>query len=356
VTFGVGWVVLREGAQARWGGERRRQHLFDGLVARTGARVIDGMWPNAVRRGARPGGRLALLRRLLPLRPRLCSVELLRPPSLAVARELTIPAAVAIYDDPVAHAEALGIPLPPERAEELRARRQENLDTFHWQVVPTASFGALAGLDPDRIIVAGNGTDTTEIRVEPWPDQPAVSMISGAAPGRGIELLIEATGLCREALPELRLLLWLVATGEASERYLGELRAAQAARPWVEFATAEPGELSAALGRASVLCVPHPPGAYWDVALPVKVLDSMAAGRPLLVTPRTETVAIVEGHGSGIVATDTAEGLADGMRRLLTDEALSRRLGAAGRRAAEGTYDWRVMGVRLASELLRREG
>jgi glycosyltransferase involved in cell wall biosynthesis len=93
-----------------------------------------------------------------------------------------------------------------------------------------------------------------------------------------------------------------------------------------------------------------------DVALPVKLLDSMAAGRPLLVTPRTETVAIVERHGLGIVANDTAEGLADGMRQLLTDEALAQRLGAAGRRAAETVYDWRVMGDRLATELLRREG
>jgi glycosyltransferase involved in cell wall biosynthesis len=104
-----------------------------------------------------------------------------------------------------------------------------------------------------------------------------------------------------------------------------------------------------------VLSVPHPPGAYMDVALPVKLLDSMAAGRPLLVTPRLETVAIVERHGSGVVAGDSAHDLAEAIVRLVRDEALCRRLGAAGRHAAETVYDWRVMGDRLADELLRRE-
>jgi hypothetical protein len=31
-------------------------------------------------------------------------------------------------------------------------------------------------------------------------------------------------------------------------------------------------------------------------------------------------------------------------------------MGAAGRRAAEETYDWRIVGDRIADEVLRREG
>ncbi len=93
-----------------------------------------------------------------------------------------------------------------------------------------------------------------------------------------------------------------------------------------------------------------------DVALPVKLLDSMAAGRPLVVTPRIETAAIVERTGSGIVTGgDAPADLADGFYRLLRDEKLAHRLGAAAREAAVHEYDWRVVGNRIADEVLRRE-
>src|SRR5206468_3173080 len=103
------------------------------------------------------------------------------------------------------------------------------LDAFRSHVVPTRSFAELIGLDLSRVIVGGNGTDTSRIAPGPWPDQPAVGVISGAAPGRGLELLVEATRLAREAMPDLLLRMWLVATGEESEKYLAGLRVATAA-------------------------------------------------------------------------------------------------------------------------------
>jgi glycosyltransferase involved in cell wall biosynthesis len=106
-----------------------------------------------------------------------------------------------------------------------------------------------------------------------------------------------------------------------------------------------------------VLAVPHPPGAYMDAALPVKLFDSMAAGRPLVVTPRREMAALVERHGAGLVAAgDRAEDLAAALARVLEDPELGRRLGAAARAAAEEEYDWRVIGRRVAEEVLRRAG
>jgi glycosyltransferase involved in cell wall biosynthesis len=106
-----------------------------------------------------------------------------------------------------------------------------------------------------------------------------------------------------------------------------------------------------------VLTIPHPPGEYYDVALPVKLLDSMAAGRPLAVTPRLEGRTIVERHEAGLVtAGDSVEDLAVTLRRLIEDETLARKLGANARRAAVEVYDWNVVGDRLASEILEREG
>ena len=57
--------------------------------------------------------------------------------------------------------------------------------------------------------MATNGTDTEHITSAPEPDDPVLAMVSGAAPGRGIELLVEALRAVRVELPEARLRLAL---------------------------------------------------------------------------------------------------------------------------------------------------
>jgi glycosyltransferase involved in cell wall biosynthesis len=94
-----------------------------------------------------------------------------------------------------------------------------------------------------------------------------------------------------------------------------------------------------------------------DVALPVKLFDSLALGRPLVVTPRTETAAIVARHGVGVVAGgDAVDDLASAIVELAGDDPRARRLGARAREVAEREFDWRVVGDRIAIEVLRREG
>jgi len=350
------WAVLREEQNRRWGGDLRRHHIFARLGARTGARFVHGWTPRSVRQAVRPGRLDVLRRRALPP-PRLAASEMMTENAVALARELADPCVVAIYDDGVAQSAALGIALPAERVEDLRRRRQANLEAFRRQVVPTRSFAELVGLDLDQIIVGGNGTDVRRIRPGPWPSLPAIGLVSGAAPGRGTETIIEAARALRGRVPDLRLLLWLAATGKESERYLDELRASAAGERWIEIATVEYGQLTGALRRASILVIPHPANDYMEVAMPVKLFDSMAAGRPIVVTPRREMAAIVREHGVGVVAAgDAPDDLAEAMAELLGDEARARAIGAAARAAAEHHFDWQVVGERLASAVLEREG
>jgi glycosyltransferase involved in cell wall biosynthesis len=96
-----------------------------------------------------------------------------------------------------------------------------------------------------------------------------------------------------------------------------------------------------------------PPGAYWDVASPVKLFDSMAAGRPVVVTPRLETARVISEANAGLVAaSDRAEDVAAAMAAVLADPERAAEMGAAGRRCAETTYDWRVLSSRLADAVL----
>lgn len=353
------WAVMLEGDRGRWGGELRRRQVFRRLAERTSATLVEGFDPRAVRRTFGP---LSYVPLPLPSlgrgpRPRLAASDPLRPDVLWAMRRLTDPAALAYYDDPIAQTEALGIRLPWARERLLRQKRSANLAAFRWHVVPSRSFAELVGLDVGRVIVAGNGTDTARIRPGEWPHEPTIGMVSGAAPGRGIEALIVAARLVRERIPEVQLRLWLVATGRHTGEYLDVLRQSVAGQSWIHIGGAGYDDLGSALSQATVLTIPHPPGDYMDVALPVKLYDSMAAGRPLVVTPRTETRALVEEHGAGLVAAgDEATDLADALVTVLADADLARRLGAAARFAAEREFDWQIVGDRVASAVLEREG
>jgi glycosyltransferase involved in cell wall biosynthesis len=350
------WVVIRQGERSRWGGELRRRNIFSALAARTNATVVEG-WTNASLVAATHGPRWKTVLRPLVAAPRLASSEQLPESMVAFARQFADPVAVAIYDDAIAQMEAFRIVLEPERLDAIRRRRAMNEALFRWHVVPTASFAALTGLDPARVIVGGNATNAGHVRPGPWPASPTVGLVSGAAPGRGIEALIASARLVRQSMPDLRLLLWLVATSRQSEAYLEGLRNDVQADGWISLGSADHDHLGPELARATVFCIAHPAGAYMDVALPVKLFDSMAAGRPLVVTPRTETRTIVERHGVGIVtAGDRPEDLAEGLLRLLGDESLARRLGAAARTTAETVFDWPIVAGRIADEILRREG
>jgi glycosyltransferase involved in cell wall biosynthesis len=349
------WMIFRPGGAPRWGSEARRQSLFEVLAERTGARSIR-YWTQLDRRGTTIP--LRWLRRPASApRPLLAASE--QPPIRA--RDLIAgwskPFAVAIYDDPVAQSAAFGLELEAGATAPLRERLATSIELFDWLVVPTGSFADLIGLPAGRVIVAGNGTDTRRIVPGPWPDRPVVGLVSGAASGRGIESLVEAAIRLRASRADLLLRLWLVATSPASEAYLAALRTQLAAMPWVEIATVPHDDLGAALASATVLCIPHPANAYMDVALPVKLLDSLAAGRPVVVTPRTEIAEIVARHGAGIIAAgDGPDDLAAAIQPLLADPARARGLGEAARLAAEREFDWRVVGGRLADTLLERAG
>ena len=291
-------------------------------------------------------------------RPMVASTEFLVDKQFAAVGRLGEAAVVDIHDDA----------LPPERrasASRCRPTRptrsrpgcSSNREGFRWLVAPSAAFADLVGLDPARVVVASNGSDTATVRPAPWPDAPAVAFISGAAPRRGIEELVEAVRIVRRRVPDTRLHLWLAATGDDSQAYLDALAASVASEPWIEIGQTPYGELGAALGRATVICIPTPAHAYWDSVAPVKLFDCLAAGRPIVTTPRPETAAIVRDRDAGLVADgDSAEALAARLSELLEDPERARAMGANARAAAERDYDWRVIGERLADQLLARIG
>jgi glycosyltransferase involved in cell wall biosynthesis len=347
------WLVLREGDRRRWGGDLRRHYLFDDLATRTCARILEDRRVDPLTATLRDlrGPSWQVWRP----RPLVASTEFLFEKQLAALGRLGEGAAVDIHDDPFLQNDALGIEMSPDQAAAIRTRIRTNRDAFRWLVAPSAAFADLVGLDPARVVVASNGSDTATVRPAPWPDAPAVAFISGAAPRRGIEELVEAVRIVRRRVPDTQLHLWLAATGDESKAYLEALMSSIASEPWIQIGQTPYGELGAALGRATVLCIPTPAHAYWDSVAPVKLFDCLAAGRPIVTTPRPETAAIVRDRNAGLVAEgDDAEALAAPLEELLADPERARTMGASARAAAEQDYDWGVIGKRLSDELLAR--
>jgi len=340
------WQIVRPVGDGRWGSERRRRRVFERLAQLAGAESVPAYGFVGLQRPGRwvHGAH----------RPWFAASEQVPERWLDVLEKRARPAAVAIYDDRVAQSRALRMDIDPQEGRALTRRLHRNHDAFVVSVVPTLSFAELTGLDPARVIAGGNGTDIERIRPGRWPTRPAVGFVSGASPGRGIETLVDAVRLVRETYHECRLLLWLVTTSPASDAYLDDLRSELAADPWVEIRTAGYDELGRQLAGATVLAIPHPPGDYFDVALPVKLFDSLAAGRPLVITPRIETARVVREIGAGAIAGDDPRDLAAALVSILADETLARRLGAAARLAAESRYDWPIVGDAIARAVLSR--
>jgi glycosyltransferase involved in cell wall biosynthesis len=120
---------------------------------------------------------------------------------------------------------------------------------------------------------------------------------------------------------------------------------------WLRLVQSDSMEIERLLPGVLATVTPRRRSAYNDLAVPIKVLEYLGYGRPLIVTDATETAAIVRDAGCGVVVTDSAEGLAAGIATVAAagpDQL--RRWGEAARQAAiANSWDQRA---RLILELL----
>jgi len=95
------------------------------------------------------------------------------------------------------------------------------------------------------------------------------------------------------------------------------------------------------MGRATVLCQPSMIGGDGNRdALPTVLLEALACGLPTVSTPIAGIPEILDGGRVGkLVPPNDPAALARALRQVLDDEALRRRLAAAGRRHAEERFD-----------------
>jgi hypothetical protein len=117
--------------------------------------------------------------------------------------------------------------------------------------------------------------------------------------------------------------------------------------PWVHVKHLEGPAIDRLLPEVLATVTPYRRTPYNDLAMPVKVPEYAAFGRPMLVTNIEETARIVRDNGCGVVVEDTAQGIAEGIAQIMTaDPTKLAEWGRAARAWAEAnTWDARATRV-----------
>ncbi|MFN8556584.1 MAG: glycosyltransferase family 4 protein [Dehalococcoidia bacterium] len=181
----------------------------------------------------------------------------------------------------------------------------------------------------------------------PTSPKPVVGYVGALTRERGLEIAWEAARLLHTRLPE------------AEVRVIGRIDWSGARVPrdrarWRRDAGAvlagvlPARAIPAALAGMAVGWIPFQPTPNNHRALPLKLLEYMAAGLPVVASDVGQTAAIVRASGCGIVVPAAeARAHADALARLLTDEGVAAAMGARGRAAVLARYSWEAESRRL---------
>ncbi|MDP5183798.1 glycosyltransferase family 4 protein [Blastococcus sp. BMG 814] len=191
----------------------------------------------------------------------------------------------------------------------------------------TAGERALRQVLPEgRVLLIDNG-----VPVEGRPQRegdhepPRVLYVGLLTPRKGVLDLLEASRLLRDRGVDHET--WLLGgtpdEGPAAE---AEVRAGLDGSARL-LGTRTPEEMPAEFAAADVFCLPS----WWE-AMPLSVLEAMAAGLPVVATDVGDVArSVADGVTGRVVPVQSPKELADALEPLLTDPELRRRMGEAGR-------------------------
>jgi glycosyltransferase involved in cell wall biosynthesis len=178
--------------------------------------------------------------------------------------------------------------------------------------------------------------------VAPAPGARSLLFVGGLrVPAHGLDLLVGAVEAVRATGHDLRVIC-VSRTGEEPA----------SPPPWMRVERAAGPEIVGLLPEVLATVQPRRRTPYNDLAVPIKVMEYLSYGRPLVVTACTEQAAIVRDADAGIVVDDTVEAMAAGLERVLAaGDVVRERWSANARRAAERS-SWRRLAARIADLLL----
>ncbi len=182
------------------------------------------------------------------------------------------------------------------------------------------------------------------------PGRFTIGFVGALEPWCGLEVLADAFAMVHRNVPKARLL--IVGDGPQREDLVARL-AAHGVLDAVHFAgMVDPQDVPAWVASMDVGVAPSPRRKGGD-SPPLKVLEYMAAGVPVVASRVTELTRLIESGVNGIlVPPGNAVALASALERLYVDPDLRAHLGPAGRRTVLRHHTWDAV-VRRVLDLVQ---
>lgn len=198
-----------------------------------------------------------------------------------------------------------------------------------------AALSVRSGLSGKRVTTIWNGIDTQKFPFRgPCPGGPAIA-VGRLAAVKNIDALVRAMPPVIEQIPQFRL---RIVGGGPCRPALEALSAELRLQDYVAF-TGEANNVPQQLQQASMFVLPS-----LSEGVSLSLLEAMATGLPVVATGVGGNVEVVQDGETGfLVPPQEPASLAQAIIRLAADPELSRRMGAAGRRRIEATFDVRAM-------------
>lgn len=192
------------------------------------------------------------------------------------------------------------------------------------------------GVDPPEAHVSEATSNPALAMVQ--PDHRLISFVGRISSVKGIDLLVDSFVAVAKAFPRAH----LVVAGPDQDGTLEELGRSVASLGLAERVSF-PGPITSTtrdwlLQRSSVFVLPSA-GESFGLA----VAEAMAAGCPVVVTPRVAIQDMVARAGAGIVAERSAPALAQAISSLLADPARAAAMGRAGSDAVRAALSWEAL-------------
>ena len=187
-------------------------------------------------------------------------------------------------------------------------------------------------LGAGKVRLVDNGVDCSRyLDPEPPHDPPRVLYVGLLTPRKGVLDLIEASRLLTDqgVRHELRLLGGTPDEGPAAAEPVLEAARGHATL----LGTRAPEDMPGEYATADVFCLPS----WWE-AMPLSVLEAMAAGLPVVATDVGDVSRLVTPACGRVVPVGSPGLVAEALRPLLEDVEARRRTGRAARDRARSTF------------------
>jgi glycosyltransferase involved in cell wall biosynthesis len=194
------------------------------------------------------------------------------------------------------------------------------------------------GFKPRHIAVVPNGVEPPpECNPPPAEDKPYILFLGRINWKKGLDRLIPAM----RHLPDAELII----AGNDEENYQPQMEALAretGVADRVRFTgPADDAQKWRLIAGARLLALPS-----YNENFGIVVLEAMAAGCPVVVTPEVGLAPAVRESGAGMVVPGLPAVLAEAMGTLLADAGLRAHMGAAGRKAAQD-FSWPVIAQKM---------